>query len=135
MAIRTSLWQAAFILGLPQLQVIVIAALVIFLFLRRRHPQMPQWRATNWSIFSHYLFVALVLGAGHRRSVPPRSTGDTTGTLLLDGLFYASLLSCVYWVWRLQGFRSIALVAVTVMEAAVFLALFFAGMQVSGDWI
>jgi len=53
----------------------------------------------------------------------------------LDVLFYGSLASCAFWIWRMKGFRWLSASLMTIVECPIIGALFIAGMSVTGDWL
>jgi hypothetical protein len=48
---------------------------------------------------------------------------------------YGSFASCVFWIWRMNGFRWFAASLMALMEVPVLGALFVAGMSVTGDFL
>lgn len=98
------------------------------------------WKKQYWLVFTHVLFVAAAIVVQSAFAVPltlpPLSRHpNRPGMLLLDVIFWSSLGSCAFWIWRMKELRSFALGLVWTMEIMVVWALFIAGMGVSGDWL
>jgi len=57
------------------------------------------------------------------------------GTPLIYAVALGSLASCVFWIWRMKGFRWFAVSLMTIAEIITWGAIFIAGMSVTGDWL
>ncbi len=94
----------------------------------------------HWLVLTHLLFFPAAIAAGVIWANP--ITNPTVphhpieaGRRCLDVLMYASFASCIWWVWRMPGFRWLAVSLMLLAEMLVFFGLFISGMSVSGDWL
>lgn len=107
----------------------------------KQRPFRPEvWKPHYWLLLTHLLFFPVVIAVGvvcdSPLYVPSTSRNpNPTGTLLMESLWWVSLASCAFWIWRLRGIRWFSAGLMTLMEVPVLGALFIAGMSVSGDWI
>ena len=65
----------------------------------------------------------------------PYLKANVAGRFWLDGLFYLSLATACFWVYRMKGLRWLAASLVAMQELVIFCASFVAGMRVRGDWL
>jgi hypothetical protein len=98
------------------------------------------WKTHPWFVFSHLVFFAAAIAVGVHWAVPltgPPSTRfpNRAGVRYLDAVMYSSFASCVFWIWRMKGFRWFAGSLMVLMEVPVLGALFVGGMSVTGDWL
>jgi hypothetical protein len=98
------------------------------------------WKPYHWLVLTHLLFFPAVIAAGiiwanpiTNPTVPHQAI--EAGRRCLDVLMYASFASCVWWVWRMRGFRWFAVSLMLLAESLVFCGLFISGMSVAGDWL
>jgi hypothetical protein len=68
-------------------------------------------------------------------SVRPDLKQNVMGHRLLDGLFYLSVATSAFWVWRMRGLRWLAVSLLVLQQVILIGAGFVAGMSVSGDWL
>ncbi len=128
---------------LPPLCIAFPLALVSLVWAwRRQHPMRKQlWRPVHWLVASHPLYFAAVILIGtlyHAEGSPYTGTPQVIhhgAEQALGALFYGSLISCVFWVWRMKGFRWFAASLMAVVECPILGALIIAGMSVTGDWL
>jgi hypothetical protein len=93
----------------------------------------------HWAVLTHLLFFPAVIAAGvllpaSTLNGQPRSP-NRFGNATLYLLLCASLVSCVFWIWKLKRFRWLAVGLMGLMELPVLGALIVAGMSVTGDWL
>ena len=139
--LRFAVWalQAALI---PRVLIVCVLALTsLTLAAAKQKPVERQlWKPYHWLVVTHLLFFPAVIAAGIVWANPitnptvPHSAVEA-GRRWLDVLMYASFASCVWWVWRMRGFRWFAVSLMLVGEVLVFCALFISGMSLSGDWL
>jgi hypothetical protein len=91
-----------------------------------------------WLALTHLLFFVAVIFIG---VTYPAAGSPYAGRPLvihrraeeaLDILFYGSLVSCAFWIWRMKGFRWFAASLMVAMECPIIGVLFIAGMSVTG---
>ena len=100
---------------------------------------MPFGRTHYWAVLTHLLFFPAMIAVG---VLLPASTlngqllsRNELGNSSLEILFYASLVSCAFWIWKMKGLRWFAAGLTAFMELFIVGALFAASMSVSGDWL
>jgi hypothetical protein len=108
--------------------------------IKQRPFRMHLWKAHHWLSLSHLLFFAAaitvgVLCAAPLTGPPFARSPNRAGVRYLDVVMYGSFASCVFWIWRMKGFRWFACSLMALMEVPVLGALFVAGMSVTGDWL
>ena len=57
------------------------------------------------------------------------------GSIFSDGLFYLSLVTSAFWLWRMKGLRWRSASLLVLQQVVLVAAGFIAGMSVSGDWL
>ena len=96
------------------------------------------WKPYHWLVLTHLLFFPAAISTGvlwsnhDRRMISPAEGRALIG---LQVMFYASLASSGFWIWRMKGFRWFAAGLMMLLELAIAGAVFIAGMSVSGDWL
>jgi hypothetical protein len=99
------------------------------------------WRPVHWLVLSHLFFFAATIFIGslyHAEGSPYNGSPRTIhhgAEVALNTLFYGSLVSCAFWIWRMKGFRWFAASLMAVIECPIVGASFIAGMSVTGDWL
>jgi len=108
---------------------------VIVSFIREQPFRRGLWRRWHWLIFSQMLFFPALVAVGVLLSAPsgpPHSQVNLLGERVLDGLFYLSLATGIFWRWRMKGMQwlvtSLLLVQQVILVGAGIVA-------VSGDWL
>jgi hypothetical protein len=108
-------------------------------FVRQQPFKRQLWRTSHWLIFTQLLFFPAVVAVGVLfpavSSVRPDLKENIMGHRLLDGLFYLSLSTSAFWVWRMRGLRWLAASLLLLQQVILTGAGFVAGMSVSGDWL
>lgn len=102
------------------------------------NPFKGNWRTSYWLIFTQMLFFPAMVAVGvlfPAMSVRPDLKENVIGHRLLDGLFYLSLATSAFWVWRMRGLRWVAASLLLLQQVLLIAARFVAGMSVSGDWL
>ncbi len=132
--------QAMFVIPHALILTLLAATSLTVATLRQRPVHRELWKPHHWLVVTHLLFFPAVIAVGVIWANPV--TNPTfphhpiaTGTRMLDLLFYASLVSCALWVWRMKGFRWFATSLMLLAEVPVLCGLFIAGMSVAGDWL
>lgn len=139
--LRLSEWAFEAVLIPRVLTVCILATVSLILAAMRQKPFEKQlWKPYHWLVLTHFLFFPAVIVTGviwanpiTNPAVPHRAI--EAGRRCLDVLMYASLASCVWWIWRMRGFRWFAVSLMLLAEVLVFCGLFISGMSVSGDWL
>jgi len=86
--------------------VVSIAALITLAPMARRPFQKGLWKPHHWLVVTHVLFFAGAITLRVVRPNPdPYREGDPAALRLLWTLWWGSLASCVFWIWRMKGFR------------------------------
>ena len=121
----------------PPLEVMfAVAALSLICAAAIQRPfRNQQWKRLYPLALTHLFFFFAVVAVGNLFVVNPRNGPNHTGVLLLETLMYCSFASCVFWTWRINGFRWLAGSLAFLLEVMTLGALFLAGMQVTGDWL
>jgi hypothetical protein len=118
----------------------MIAALAAVFVIRTGQQRSSAPRPLHrWSILSHLLFFPAAIAVGvlfpaftlNGRPLSPNHFGQ----LAVSILTYASFASCLFWIWKMRGFRWLAVGLVTLLEVPVLTALLVAGMSVTGNWM
>ena len=140
-SLRYAEWALDSIL-IPRVLVVFVLALssLSLAAIRQRPFKRGLWRPYHWLVLTHLLFFPAVIAVGvicrnpiTNPTVPHQPI--EAGRHWLDGLMYASLTSCIWWAWRMKGFRWFAVSLMVLAEVPVFCGLFISGMSVAGDWI
>ncbi len=140
-ALRYSEWALEFMLVPPVCFAFVLATIsLVWAGLKQRPFQTHLWKSHHWLAFTHLLFFAAAIVVGVLWANPVTNPNishraDRSATLWLDAVMYGSLASCVFWTWRMKGFRWYAASLMTLAELITWGALFVAGMSISGDWL
>lgn len=139
---RTFFWwgMEAWTLPSPVLAVGLLSLGSVFLCIFRQRQMRAHWRASYWLIFTQLLFYPLIIAVGvgfQADTTGPIRAGhpNARGEHLLDVLTWASLVTGCFWVYRMKGFRWLAVSLVVLQEVMIFGAMFIAGMSVTGDWL
>ena len=128
---------------LPPLCILLPLAVVSLVWAWRRQQPVSRglWRPVHWLMLSHLFFFAATIFIG---MLYPAEGSPYNGSpqiihhgaeAALNRLFYGSLVSCAFWIWRMKGFRWFAASLMAVIECPIVGALFIAGMSVTGDWL
>ena len=124
----------------PRVLVLVVLTMISLTLaaIKQRPFERELWKPYHWLVLTHLFFFPAVIAAGVIWTNPVTNpTIPTTPLKQEDGsylLWYASLASCAWWVWRMRGFRWFA-TSLMLAEVPVFCGLFVAGMSVAGDWL
>lgn len=140
-ALRFSEWALEFLTLPPACFAFVMAAISFVWAGQKQRPfQMHLWKSHHWFALTHMLFfaAAIVVGVMLANTEPSADIPHSayrSGELMLDVVTYGSLVSCVFWIWRMKGFRWYATSMMVLAELITIGAVFIAGMSVSGDWL
>ena len=140
-SLRLSKWALEAMLIPRVLVAIVLTSTSLTLAAIKQRPfKRELWKPYPWLVLTHLLFFPAVIAAGvvwanpvTNPTVPHHAV--EAGRRSLDLLWYASLASCAWWIWRMRGFRWFATSLMFLVEVPVFCGLFIAGMSVAGDWL
>ncbi|HKT88562.1 MAG TPA: hypothetical protein VJQ59_09015 [Candidatus Sulfotelmatobacter sp.] len=97
------------------------------------------WKRYYSAVFAQFLFYPAIIAIGvlYRTGNPfqrlPRLNPFVEWTLYV--LFGLSLLSGLFWVFRMRGLRWFALCLLVLQQILIFGALFVAEMSITGDWL
>jgi hypothetical protein len=111
---------------------------VVSAFVRQQPFRSGKWRSSYWLIFTQLLFFPAIVAVGvlfPAVSLRPYPKENPTGHWLLDGLFYLSLATSAFWLYRMKGLRWLSLSLLALQQVILFGAGFIVGMSVSGDWL
>jgi len=137
---RLFVWSVQF-LGVPPILLMATVCLVgvSVAFVWQQPFKRQLWRTSHWLIFTQLLFFPAMVAVGVLfpavSSVRPNLKENVMGHRLLDGLFYLSLATSAFWVWRMRGLRWLAASLLLLQQVILIGAGFVAGMSVSGDWL
>jgi hypothetical protein len=107
---------------------------------KQRPFQTHLWKSHHWLALTHMLFFAAAIAVGLLWATPATNPNfshhaERSGTLWLDAVTCGSLASCVFWIWRMKGFRWYATSLMALAELITLGAIAVAGMSVTGDWL
>lgn len=140
-SLRFSVWALEALL-IPRVLVVCILAMtsLIIAYIKQRPFERQLWKPYHWLVLTHLLFFPAIIATGiiwanpiTNPTVPHPAVA--AGRRCLDVLTYLSFASCIWWVWRMRGFRWFAVSLMLLGEALVFCGLFISGMSVAGDWL
>jgi hypothetical protein len=128
---------------LPSYRYVFLLAAVSFIgaWVKQQPFRRHLWKRHHWLALTQFLFIvaATFVGefwpAGSVRGPDSAPVPNPTGNVLLDVVAFGSLASGLFWVWNMKGFRWWAVSLIVMAEVLLLVALFVAGMAVSGDWI
>jgi hypothetical protein len=136
---RLFLWSLQFLAVPPVLLLAAVCFVgVVVAFVRQQPFRRQLWRTSHWLIFTQMVFFPAMVAVGAlfpAVSVRPDLKENIMGHRLLDGLFYFSLATSAFWVWRMRGLRWLAASLLLLQQVMLIAAGFVAGMSVSGDWL
>jgi hypothetical protein len=140
-SLRFSQWALEAML-IPRVFIVVVLAVISLTFaaIKQRPLERKLWKPHHWLVLTHLLFFPAVIAAGVMWANPVTNPtvphhAIETGRRSLDLLWYASIASCAWWIWRMRGFRWFATSLMLFAEVPVFCGLFIAWMSVAGDWL
>jgi hypothetical protein len=130
----------AMILPPLALALVLSATSLVWAGIKQRPFKTRLWKPYHWLVICHLLFFAAaiavgVLGANPNTNPTLPHHPNPSAERWLDVVTYGSFASCVFWIWRMKGFRWYAASLMVLFEAITCGALFIAGMSVSGDWL
>jgi len=110
-SLRFAEWALEAVVIPPVLIVFVLALGSLSLAAIRQKPfRRGLWKPYYWLVLTHLLFFPGVIAVGviwvnpiTNPTVPHH--GIEAGRWWLDSLMYASFASCIWWSWRMRGFR------------------------------
>jgi hypothetical protein len=140
-ALRFAWWALEFMIVPPYCIAFVLAATsFVWATVKQRPLKRRLWKPHYWLVISHLLFFVAAVAVGvlwanpiTNPSVP--HLADPSAKRYLDAVTYGSYASCVFWIWRMKGFRWYATSLMAMAELITWGALFVAGMSISGDWL
>ena len=141
--LKMAVWysrMAVEVIALPPFAVVFSIALLSLIWASiRQRPFRHGWKPYYWLVLTHALFfpMAITVGVIWENSANPafRQPVSSTPEGLCEAIFFMSLASCAFWVWRMKRFRWFALSLMIFSEVFVLGALFVADMSITGDWL
>jgi hypothetical protein len=139
--LRLSEWALQFVFVPPLCVGAALAAISLAWAATQQRPlRKGLWKRHHWLVLTQTGFFGLAIGIGVIWANPNTNPtiphpANSPAEPLLDCVFLGSILSCLFWIWRMKGFRWFAASLVALLEMPTFAALFVAGMSVSGDWL
>jgi hypothetical protein len=140
-ALRFSEFAVEFVAFTPRLRIFFVLAAITLVWARwkQRPFRKRLWKPYHWLVITHLLFfpaaIALgVIGANPVTNPTIPHHGNATAWVCQDLLYYGSLASCAFWIWRTKGFRWYASSLMGLLELPTLGALAIAGMSIAGDW-
>jgi len=140
-ALKFSEWALEFMIVPPICFAFLFGAISLVWAAQKQRPfHTRMWKPHHWLALTHLLFFAAAIIVGVLGQNPVTNptiihSADKTAELFLDVVTYGSLASCVFWIWRMKGFRWYATSLMALAELVTWGALFVAGMSITGDWI
>ncbi|HEY6443966.1 MAG TPA: hypothetical protein VIY66_11575 [Candidatus Acidoferrales bacterium] len=118
---------------------LVLVANLVVALIHRWPFDRERWRRQYWLAFLSLLFIPITIAVGEIGWIDPSlSPRPMPSTLLLwtnNGLFIASVVLGIFWVYRMKGLRWFALAFALIQLWMLFWAGFVAGMALTGDWL
>ncbi len=99
------------------------------------------WKPVHWFVLTQPLFfvAAILIGTLYPAEVSPHTgflhEAHYQAETALYVLFYGSLVSSAFWIWRMKGFRLFAVCLLAVFECFIAAGFFISLMAVIGDWL
>ena len=140
-ALRFSGWAFEFVvIGPLSIVALVVAVSFVWAGLKQRPHHYRLWKPFHWLALSQLLFFPAAIAIGTLWPAPTTNPAlphypNRAATMCVYLLWYASLASSAFWIWRMKGFRWFATSLMALIELPTLGALFVAGMSVSGDWL
>lgn len=139
--IRFCVWSLEFMM-LPPFCFVLIAAAVSLTWagLTQQPFRAGRWKPYHSLVLSHGLFFLAAMAVGVFGANPvtnpgiPHLPGSAAGHCL-DAVIFGSIVSCVFWIWRMKGFRWFAASLLFLAEVITWGAFTVAGLSVSGSWM
>ncbi len=132
-------WSLQALLYIPPLLIIFIGACLslALAFWKQRPFRNPLWKSSHWFVLTQLLFfpAAISIGVLYPASNPGFLHANSTATIAFELLAWLSYALAAFWVYRMKGFRWLALSVVAALQMILMGAFFVAGMAVSGDWL
>lgn len=101
------------------------------------HPD--RWKKEYWLAFLSFIFIPTTIAIGVvgwiDPSLVPRPKPNALLVWTSNGLFIASIVIGIFWVYRMKGLRWFALAVALIQLWVLMGAGFIAGMALSGDWL
>jgi VanZ family protein len=111
---------------------------VVVAFTRQQPFRTRLWRTSHWLIFTQLFFFPALVAVGVLFPAVtswPNPKANVVGHRLLDALFYLSLGTSVFWLWRMKGLRWLSASLLVLQQIVLIGAGLVAGMSVSGEWL
>jgi len=98
-----------------------------------------RWKREYWLVFLSLFFIPATIAIGTvgwiDPALAPRPEPSTLLVWTNNGLFIASIVLGIFWVYRMKGLRWFALAFALIQLWILFFAGFVAGMAITGDWL
>jgi hypothetical protein len=98
-----------------------------------------RWKKEYWLAFLSLLFIPITIAVGVVGWIDPAMVPRPKPSAFLvwtnNGLFIASVVLGIFWVYRMKGLRWFALALALIQLWILMGAGFTAGMALSGDWL
>lgn len=140
--LRFSMWALEGAVMLPPFAVASAFAAInlIGAGIKQRPFKRRLWKAHHWLVTSHFLFfiaaiAVAVFGANPIMNPTISHPAIPAAEKSLDLVIWLSIVSCVFWIWQMKGFRWFAASLMLLAQVVTWSALFVAGMSISGDWL
>jgi hypothetical protein len=144
-AIHTSLlfseWALEFLFVPPICFLFGVAAISWVWAAQKQQPfRRGLWKRYHWLMLSHAVFFLAAIALGviwanpNTNPTVPHSVNQMASRSL-DLVLYGSIISCLFWIWKAQGFRWYASSFLALAELPIWGAVFVAGMSISGRWL
>ena len=133
-------WNLEFLYAWPMLLVTLGLLANLGLALTHKSPfRHDRWKKEYWFAFLSLLFIPTTLAIGVVGTIDPgkvpRPKPDPFAVWSSNGLFVASVVLGIFWVYRMKGLRWFALAVALIQLWILMGASFIAGMALSGDWL
>jgi hypothetical protein len=98
--------------------------------------QRRLWKPDHWRVLAHLLLFPAAVVIGAFFAAPAAGQANEIADWLLFALvFLGSLISCIFWISRMEAFRIFAVILMATMQIPILMAWFVASMSVTGDWL
>lgn len=98
-----------------------------------------KWKREYWLVFLNLLFIPVTIAIGDigwiNPGVAPRAKANALLLGVNEGLFIASIVLGIFWIYRMKGLRWLALAFALIQLWIMFFANGMAHMAITGDWL
>jgi hypothetical protein len=125
---------------IPPVLILLIPLIVsIGLAIARQRPwRSDAWHWSYWLALTQLIYFPATIAIGVLFPAIagwPSPQSNIAGERWLNCIFYGSLATGVYWIYRMKEMRWFAASLISLQQLVLSCAAFIAGMSVSGQWL